>query len=947
MNTTHISPATRSFGYANALQEELARVGQISIAEFERRYADPASGSPARWSGDPLTARYGELFRREPYELLRERIVQALDTLLPKEPGPSVSDAVLQSLFALWDAFEASQATTDEQYRGQWGDEWEAVVEYIAAHPLLAVVARWENWKRERLHALRGLYFAAGSDLLAWLEDDEARRLQEIPQDPDTCFWRFGSMDPQAIAPQALAQLRRGRLHELHQYLTGHYGIHADFRLNLEETALLRQNGFVVTQRLGARSFGDLYYHLFNNDMPVFVTCDSVLHAWHRSYDALLKQVEEVALMSALDDILTGMTRQLSAAQQSYAAGILAESLRDVDFYLAVALSLLRDTAVPTQFAQDERVAAALQACADQQMESFSLFGCERLVDFSQFKPRGHYEQTEALQRYFRAMMWVGRIDLRVAGGDNPWEATQRQLGAALILLDLLRRADRFTVWLQFDHLLQTFVGATDSLTFAQLDRLARQAGIASPIAITEWTQLEDLQAIILQEEGGFQQIASGCFVSDPDLPEQVVLPRSFTLLGQKFTLDSWALGQAVYDRVMWNGEKVARRIPSCLDVAFAALGNDRAVPPLVARMRDENGRAYRDGLPYQHNLAAVRNVVDALDETVWESSLYTRWLHCLRALSTPMRGAEVPQALRSSAWAAKCLNTQMASWTQLRHDTILYVKQSETMVTCCFHPAGYVEPNLLFWERLEKMATCAAELLAEAPYPQPAAEPSADERAFLARLARRSGGATEKVQTMQERQVAFLRRFAETVHTLHKIAARQIEGAERTEEEKKFLQNIVQIVDTHGSGAQRYYNGWYPALFYGSAEKCAEADFLVADVHTDTPSDWPPDPGCVLHQAVGGVDLLVIAIDEGEEPVVFAGPTLSHYEFEMPHATRKADSEWQADLESGHFPPRPSWTQSYLVAENQIPSLVVAPPRDQRIPSLNISIVSPGSSGK
>ena len=41
------------------------------------------------------------------------------------------------------------------------------------------------------------------------------------------------------------------------------------------------------------------------------------------------------------------------------------------------------------------------------------LFGAKRDVDFSQFEPRGHYTNTEQLKRYFRAMMWLGRIDFR------------------------------------------------------------------------------------------------------------------------------------------------------------------------------------------------------------------------------------------------------------------------------------------------------------------------------------------------------------------------------------------------------------------------------------------------------------------------------------------------------------------------------------------------------
>ncbi len=657
-------------------------------------------------------------------------------------------------------------------------------------------------------------------------------------------------------------------------------------------------------------------------------------------------ELEENCLMVALDDILAAMSSQLRAAHEAYGLGILTPSVWDADYYLAVALSLLRGTLVPSQFGQDPRVAATLQVCAAQQMQKFPLFGCDRVVDFSQFKPRGHYEKSEALQRYFRAMMWVGRIDLRVAGGDDPGETTQRQLGAALILRDLLRRADKYAAWQQFDTLLQIFIGVTDSMTFAQLETAVQKADIPFPGEITRWPALERLQEIILEDTYGYQQIASDFYLSDLNTSHPVALPRSFTLMGQKFTLDSWALGQTVCDRVLWEGEKVTRRVPSCLDVAFAVLGNDQAVPELVTRLRDKEGRVYRDGLPYQHNLAALRAVLDAQDESVWDASLYTQWLHCLRALSTPTTGAEYPQTLRTPAWAAKCLNTQLASWTQLRHDTILYVKQSYIVSTVCFHPAGYVEPNALFWTRLEKMASRAADLLAQTTFPQPTPQPS-PAPAAVQRFAipKRNIEMTQddledhitrwestfpmperNVKEMQEKQVAFLRQFAATVGILREIAAKQATQTETTEAERKFLQNIVQIVDSHGSGAKRSYNGWYPTLFYEGPEKCAKADPLVADVHTDTPSEWPPDPGCVLHQGVGGVDLLVIVMDIGEEQVIFAGPTLSHYEFEMPGISRKADLEWKADLAAGRFPPRPSWTQAYLVAANHIPSLQIMP---------------------
>ena len=73
-------------------------------------------------------------------------------------------------------------------------------------------------------------------------------------------------------------------------------------------------------------------------------------------------------------------------------------------------------------------------------------------------------------------------------------------------------------------------------------------------------------------------------------------------------------------------------------------------------------------------------------------------------------------------------------------------------------------------------------------------------------------------------------------------------------------------------------------------------------------------DPGCVLTQSVGNVDLLLVAIDNGKDRTVYAGPLLSHYEFEMPGMTRKADSEWRQQINAGKLPPRPEWTKGYLV---------------------------------
>jgi hypothetical protein len=672
-----------------------------------------------------------------------------------------------------------------------------------------------------------------------------------------------------------------------------------DFRLNADELAAFKKNGFVVSERMGAASFSEMLYRIYSRDLPVFVTADAVLQAWHRSYDAMLEELEETYLSVSLDEILAGMAAALPDARKAYGEGVLADGVLDADYFLAVARSLLAGAPVPTRLDQDQRVRVTLDACDGLRMQEFFLFGRKRLMDFSQFKVRGHYEHSELLRRYFRAMMWCGRIDLRVAG--NPEESSPRELAAAVVLDDLLKRAGKFDAWRQFDRLLQTFVGRTDSMTFAQLDAVLQKGGIRSPADVKTLAVLEKLQGDIVAGKVGVQEIHGDVYAS-PFGPEKVQLPHSFTVLGQKFVLDSWALAKVVYDDVLWDEKKVQRRIPSGLDTAFAVLGNDQVVPLLVERMTDRAGRRFRDGLNYQHNLAAVREVVDAQVPSAWNENLYTHWLATLRELSAPTTDPKYPEVMRSRAWALRGLQTQLASWAQLRHDTVLYAKQSYTMTTLCSYPAGFVEPLPGFWGRFRVMAERAAELIEKTPFPDRAIEkPITDKHKMTVRL-----------KDTQTRQAQHFRNFARQLAVLEGIARKELAQKELTGEEATFLKKIVEI-RFQGSGGPRY-DGWYFRLFYKGPTDGDKWDALVADVHTDTPDPTVLDPGCVLHEGVGNVELLLVAVDSGPDRMVYAGPVFSHWEFEVPEAGRKADSEWRKDIREGKLPPPPAWTKGYRV---------------------------------
>src|SRR5262249_48849685 len=150
----------------------------------------------------------------------------------------------------------------------------------------------------------------------------------------------------------------------------------------------------------------------------------------------------------------------------------------------------------------------------------------------------------------------------------------------------------------------------TDSMTFGALSDVLEASGIHSLADVHDLTTLTQLQDALVQGSVGVQNIRSDWFGS-PLGPEQIKLPQSFTVFGQKFILDSWALSKVVFDDILWDTDKVPRRVPSGLDVAFGVFGNNQIVPELVARINDQtpSRHLFRDGWFYQHNLAAVRNV--------------------------------------------------------------------------------------------------------------------------------------------------------------------------------------------------------------------------------------------------------------------------------------------------------------------------------------------------
>jgi len=124
------------------------------------------------------------------------------------------------------------------------------------------------------------------------------------------------------------------------------------------------------------------------------------------------------------------------------------------------------------------------------------------------------------------------------------------------------------------------------------------------------------------------------------------------------------------------------RCFPRGLDV-MAVLGSQRAYDIL----RAEGDTEYQgEDTSYDKQLGELRKEFSAFTEEDWNRNLYWGWLRALKPLLKDF-GQGYPTFMQTEAWKDKELQTTLASWTELRHDTILYAKQSYTPAPTAMPP--------------------------------------------------------------------------------------------------------------------------------------------------------------------------------------------------------------------------------------------------------------------
>ncbi len=626
------------------------------------------------------------------------------------------------------------------------------------------------------------------------------------------------------------------------------------------EQELLAQNGFVVSGDTGSEFF-EVYENNRYAQVPSFVTVDSMMHTYHLYFSYLLRNLERNYLSESLTRLSRSMLdNSISQYEQLKGSEWEEAAVRNVAFF-TVGASLLDDTVTAEDYAA-ETVRTELDRItrADSTLQS-SITG--EYEDYTQYIPRGYYEGDEALENYFRAMMWYGRTHFTQ-------EKESLDRSALLITLALSGDAEAYRTWEAIYAVTSFFAGASDDLGVCEYAPV-----ICSAYGNTVTTaDLPGSSQAFEAFHAATAQLPPPALNSIPIEDGQSNTVPGFRFMGQRFTIDATIMQNLIYSNVKENGSGDRRMLPDVLDVP-AALGSDLALDIL----RETGATDYKG---YTEKMEQLRSGLSQENKELWSASLYSCWLNTLRPLLED-KGEGYPVFMQSKEWAKKNLECFAGSFAELKHDTVLYTKQAVAEMGGWWDEniddRGYVEPEPLVYARFASLADLTAQGLKEYGILSQADEEN-------------------------------LSRLSQMAHQLLTISNKELQDETLTEEEYEFIR-------AYGGNIEHF---WYESVKESGDSEWIDSSEAPAPVVVDIATD--PAGGQVLEAAVGQPqDILVIVRVDGKIKIA-RGSVYSFYQFPWPSEDRLTDAKWRYLIgcqpdEDGNYNienpfEKPAWTESY-----------------------------------
>lgn len=719
-------------------------------------------------------------------------------------------------------------------------------------------------------------------------------------------FVRYYSLSPQSISlqtPQYDLPLQSTQISNFEDFSE-------KISLSPSALALLKKNGFIVINNpFNAKEeyITQPYKTLKEKEIPIFITSDSLLHLYHIQFDETLRQIEEREFYDKIWSIDEELFKD-SVKKYNSETGDLKEAAKRNAAYFAVALELLKpkedqlckdewkckDPGLADAYFKDDDLTKYSFVIPDfvktevkkeleliekhKGFEKSPIFNYEE--DYSQYVPRGHYTRSEKLKNYFKAFMWHGRMSFLlkknlIQSTDPEKEAKIQTIGACLISSKISETENLKDNWDRIYSVTAFYVGLSDDLgPYEYVEALNSVfEGKFGPNDLTEENIGKLKMKLAAYQPPKIFGGTGNCEVNilTPEEADKCLEnTKGFRLMGQRFIPDSYMFSNLVgaYTDV-YQGDREPkpftfiidglgrpiRGFPRGLDV-MALLGSKRA-RELLDELGDSN---YKN---YNSRYKKLEDEFNSFAEEDWNKNLYWSWLYALKPLLKEF-GTGYPTFMQTKAWQDKELTTALASWTELRHDTILYAKQSYTSSATGLPPpekpvVGYIEPVPEFYNRLLALTRMTTKGLGE-----------------MGVLDNSSKSRLENLETILERLI--------------NLSEKELKNEELTEEDYDFIKNFGNELNT----------------VIAEVDNKAKKTTIVADVHTDSNTKH------VLEEGVGYVNLMVVAYKVPDGRIlVGAGPVMSYYEFKQPMSGRLTDEKWR-ELLSSNPPQEPEWVSNF-----------------------------------
>ena len=628
----------------------------------------------------------------------------------------------------------------------------------------------------------------------------------------------------------------------------------------------LAENNFFVT--------GDYYREFFEKyednryaQFPNFITTDSMMHTYHLYFAMLQKKTEKNSLADKVEQMSKDMLEQ-SRAQYDILKGSEWEDAARLNVAFFTIGASLQDPDVQVDGYVSETVEAELKLIEahDDLTASPLIYYNGEFEDYSQYKPRGYYEGDEQLERYFRTMMWYGRRNFM-----QEFEEADR----CALLMTLALKEGAIEDWEKVYTVTSFFAGASDDngyYEYLPLIEDAYGANVKTEDLIGAEKEFSKFRKLTAKLEP--PKINSVPFDDDEGKTDKTERSKGFRFMGQRFSLDEAIFTQLTYSKVKKNDRDDQRMLPDALDVP-AALGSDVAYEIL----KEENKTDYPN---YDEQLQKTQKEIAAMPE-LWTGSLYAAWMNTLNPLLKE-KGEGYPSFMTNREWTKKSLETYLGSWTELKHDTVLYSKQM-----------------------MAEMGGGELEVIDDRGY----VEPEPELYYYLQNLTEATANGLKQYGLLDPQDEEDLGKLSELCEKLCTISVKELENEKLTEDE-------FELIRCYGGTLEHFWNETVKATS-GQEENFSDEypASLVVDVATD------PN-GVVLEEGVGGLSVIYVVVPVGKSLRVASGVVYNYYQFTQPLSDRLTDSQWRRmtgmevgdDYESFKDPDldqkKPEWTKSY-----------------------------------